>query len=184
VWRLELGSAREGAYFKPVNGINPTTAYLFGHTRESVFLAELAAYRLAHALGGPFASLVPPCVVRAIPEIDADAPGSLTPERFDERKEDVFYHAPDQVIRAAFLDALIANQDRSRSNLLFDADRSDLALIDHGFAFPRDGDVHNHSILLDWRRTAGLCELASEEVSGSSGLSRMTTCSVCAGILR
>jgi hypothetical protein len=165
VWRLELGSAREGAYFKPVNGIAPTTAYLFGHTRESVCLAELSTYRLAHALGEPFASLVPACVVRSIPEIDADAPGSLTPERFDERKADVFYHAPDQVIRAAFFDALIANQDRSRSNLLFDADRSDLALIDHGFAFPRDGDVHLHSILLDWRRTAGLCELADEEVT-------------------
>src|SRR4051812_89819 len=69
VWRLELGSAHEGAYFKPVNGINPTTAYLFGHTRESVLLSELATYRLAHALGSRFASLVPPCVVRSVPEI-------------------------------------------------------------------------------------------------------------------
>lgn len=172
VYRVELGSAHEGAYFKPVNGIEPTTAYLFGHTRESVLLAELSAYRLASALGPPFAPLVAPCVVRGFPEIDPNAPGSLTPERFDERREDVFFHVPDQVIRAAFFDALIGNQDRSRSNLLFDATRNDLALIDHGFSFPRDGDIVNTSILLEWRRTAGLCELAYEEVQA---LERLVT---------
>jgi hypothetical protein len=164
VYKLELGATREGAYFKPVNGINPTTSYLFGHTRESVFLSELSAYRLAYALGPPYSALVPPCVVRRFPEIDPDAPGSLTPERFDERQEDVFYHVPDKVIQAAFFDALIGNQDRSRSNLLFDASRNDLALIDHGFAFPREKDIRNHSILLEWRRTANLCELGDDEV--------------------
>jgi hypothetical protein len=40
-------------------------------------VSELSAYRLAAALGSPFADLVPPCVVRVVPEVDADAPGSL-----------------------------------------------------------------------------------------------------------
>lgn len=82
-WPLELGASHEGAFFKPVNGINATLASLFGHTRQSVLLAELSAYRLARALGAPFAGLVPPCVLRHVPEVDADAPGSLTGERFD-----------------------------------------------------------------------------------------------------
>ena len=123
----------------------------------------MAAYRLAHALGDPFAGLVAPCVVRSIPEIDEHAPGSLSSERFDERREDVFVLAPEGALRAAFFDALIANQDRSRANLLFDAPREDLALIDHGFAFARENDVINATILLDWRRRAGLHELVAVE---------------------
>jgi hypothetical protein len=108
---------------------------------------------------------VPPCVVRSIPEIDENAPGSLTPERFDDRKDEVLVLAPEPLLRAAFFDALIGNQDRSRANLLFDASRSDLALIDHRFAFPRwQRDVINATILLDWRRRAGLSEIASVEV--------------------
>jgi flagellar basal body-associated protein FliL len=73
VWRLELRATRERAYFKPVNRINPTVAYLFGHTRESAFLSEVAAYRLACASGEPFASL------------DEFAPGSLVEERLSEQ---------------------------------------------------------------------------------------------------
>ena len=170
VWRLERGNAREGAYFKPINGIRRTVAYLFGHTRESVFVSEVAAYRLACALGEPFSAIVPPCVVRSVPEIDEHAPGSLTPERFDERREDVFVLAPEAVLRAAFFDALIANQDRSRANVLFDASREDFALIDHGFAFPREGDVVNASIFLNWRRRAGLHELVSVELDALGAL--------------
>jgi hypothetical protein len=164
VWRLELGAAREGAYFKPINGLNQSVAYHFGHTRESAFLSEVSAYRLACALGEPFAALVPPCVVRSFPEIDAHAPGALASERFDDRRDEVFFRAPDLVLRGAFFDALIANQDRSRTNMLFDTGRNDLALIDHGFAFAREGDVINASVLLGWRRTAGLVELSQAEV--------------------
>lgn len=135
VWRLEIGPHDEGAYFKPVNGVNQTLASMLGHTRESVLLSEVAAYRLAHALGPPFAELVPPCVLRTVPGIDPHAPGSLMDERFGERANEVFFRAPRLALTAAFFDALIANQDRSIANFLFDADRGDLALIDHGFAF-------------------------------------------------
>jgi hypothetical protein len=76
----------------------------------------------------------------------------------------VFVLAPEPVLRAAFFDALIANQDRSRANLLFDAPKDDFALIDHGFAFPREGDVMHASILLDWRRRAGVHDLAAVEL--------------------
>jgi hypothetical protein len=51
---------------------------------------------------------------------------------------------------------LIGNQDRSRSNLLFDPSRTELALIDHGFAFRREGDMVHASVLVDWRRRPGL----------------------------
>ena len=47
--------------------------------------------------------------------------------------------------------------------MLFDSERGDLALIDHGFAFPREGDVRNASVLLDWRRDAGVLELDATE---------------------
>jgi hypothetical protein len=59
-WRLELGTSREGAFFKPVNGVNASLAYLFGHTRQSTLLAELSAYRLAQALGPRSTSLFLP----------------------------------------------------------------------------------------------------------------------------
>jgi hypothetical protein len=163
VWRLELGPSHEGAYFKPVNGVNATLAYLLGQTRESVLLSALSAYRLAHALGPLFAELVPPCVVRFVAEVDADAPGSVTGERFDDRSGNLFERAPALALRAAFFDALIGNQDRSRPNLLFDPSRTDLALIDHGFAFRRRGDDVHMSYLVDWRRRAGLDELTSDE---------------------
>ena len=39
-----------------------------------------------------------------------------------------------------------------------------MALIDHGFAFSRPHDVINATILLDWRRRAGLQPLAAVEV--------------------
>jgi hypothetical protein len=70
---------------------------------------------------------------------------------------------PRLVLRAAFFDALIGNQDRSHANLPFDASRRDLQLIDHGFAFARENDATHTSILLDWRRSAGLCDLAPPE---------------------
>jgi hypothetical protein len=163
VRRLELGSSREGAYFKPINGVNATLAYLLGHSRESVVLAEIAAYRLAYALAGPYVELVPPCVLRFVPEVDEDAPGSLMSERFDDRAGNVFQDAPALALQAAFFDALIGNQDRSGFNMLFDPSREDLALIDHGFAFRREHDPVNASVFVDWRRRAGLPALAPEE---------------------
>jgi hypothetical protein len=162
-WRLELGPSREGAYFKPVNGVNLTVASMLGHTRQSVLLSELSAYRLARALGTPFADIVPPCVLRHVPEVDDLAPGSLTGERFDLRETSVFEGGPALALRAAFFDSLIGNQDRSRSNLLFDASRDELALIDHGFAFRRDADVVVASVLVDWRRRAGLDAITDVE---------------------
>jgi hypothetical protein len=165
VWRLELGFAREGAYFKPVNGVNATLAHYFGHTRESVLISELGAYRLAASLGSPFAELVPACVVRLVPDVDADAPGSLMAERFDDRSGNLFEIAPADALKAAFFDALIGNQDRSRANLLFDPSRADLALIDHGFAFPREHDLQHAAFLVEWRRRAGLDELADIEIA-------------------
>jgi streptomycin 6-kinase len=108
---------------------------------------------------------VPPCVVRTVPEVDPDAPGALSAERFDEREADVFFHTPQLAMRGAFFDALIANQDRSRGNLLFEAARDDLALIDHGFCFPRDGDIHHNALLVDWRRRSGMCELDDDEAA-------------------
>lgn len=163
VWRVELGTQGEAGFFKPVNGVNQTTAYLFGHTRESVFLSEVAAYRLAHAIGAPYDAIVPACVIRRIPKIDPHAPGSLAVERYADRDIEIFQRAPALVLQAAFVDALIGNQDRSIANFLFDSQRGDLALIDHGFAFPRDGDLCNASLFLGWRREAGVLALTDVE---------------------
>jgi hypothetical protein len=135
---LELGPSREGAYFKPVNSVNVTVASMPGHTHSWVLPACSARCR------------------RWMPMRLAPSPGSAstsasrTCSRAGRRSRCIF-------------DALIGNQDRSRSNLLFDASRDELALIDHGFAFMRDTDVVNVSVLVDWRRRAGLSALTDTE---------------------
>lgn len=153
IWRVYLGSTHEPAYFKPLNGVNGTEAFMWGHDKVSTTLAEVAAWRLAAALGGPLLEIATPCVLRWIHEIDEHAPGALlvAQPRDEAATKEIFYTAPVACRHAAFFDALIGQQDRHAGNFLTDGQQ--LFLIDNGFAFGRreQDDLFHCSVFLDWR---------------------------------
>jgi hypothetical protein len=68
---------------------------------------------------------------------------------------------PTWCLPAAFFDALVAQQDRHAGNWRWDGER--LALIDHGYAFARPGDILNHSELVAARHSHGAGALLAEE---------------------
>jgi hypothetical protein len=164
-WIVTFDGTGERAFYKPINGINGTVAHMFGLQPWEVAICEAAAWRVAAQLGPPWSSLMPPCVIRWIERIDDRAPGSLSAERFGNRERSLqaLLHDPQACLRAAFLDALIGNMDRGIANFLFDDSRGELAIIDHGFAFPNDSGTMNCSELLDWRHRLGLAALRDEE---------------------
>lgn len=125
-------------------GLDPGTARVFGHRTHQQPLHEVAAWRLAASLGGPWLRLVPPCVMRrCVGRLGSLArgvegiPGSRMADDLPAASA------------AGFFDALIGQQDRHRGNFLRNDDR--VWLIDHGFAFARDGDPLNESHFVDLR---------------------------------
>lgn len=156
-WAIELDRSGEQAFFKGMNGVNAATADAFGHTKPSVVVSEVVAWRLARQMGSPWNRLVAPCVLRTVEEIDARAPGSLCVERFGEREDEpfAFFLTPRACLAAAFFDAVIGNQDRRWTNFKLDRGRDELALLDHGFAFPDANGVLVDSMFLDWRLRLG-----------------------------
>jgi hypothetical protein len=103
--------------------------------------------------------------LRTLDEIDDLAPGSLSAERFGDRQDEpyAFFLTPHDCLAAAFFDALIGNQDRRWTNFKLDRGRSELALLDHGFAFPDTNGVLVESMFLDWRLRLGCGETTPVE---------------------
>lgn len=130
---------------KPLAGANMEIAADFGHEAELGPLHEVAASRLASALGGRWAGLVPATVMRKVGgrlgSLAQDAPGG---PGIGKALTDI-----DGAHEAGFLDAVMAQQDRHEGNLLIAADR--ITLIDHGFAFARRGDMLNANELNSFR---------------------------------
>jgi hypothetical protein len=62
---------------------------------------------------------------------------------------------------AAFIDALIAQQDRHPGNWRWDGNR--LTLIDHGYTFAIPGDILNHSDFVAARHSFGAANLLQDE---------------------
>lgn len=140
-----LGVRRWTLFFKPLSGVAQNNARLYGqHSVVDMGLHEVVAWRLAKALGPPWATMVAPAVW-------LDPPGA----------SDIFGSGPvllgmggraelpqpgagfEQLVSdAAFFDALIGAQDRHDQNLRADMPAK-LGLIDHGYAFARPGDTHN-----------------------------------------
>lgn len=164
-WLITFGGVGDQGYYKPINGVNGTLAALFGLATWEVALCEATAWRVAASLGEPWSDLIPPCVVRAIDEVDPRAPGSLVAQRFGDRERSLqaLLFEPQNCLRCAFFDALIGNMDRRLANVLYEPSRADLAFIDHGFAFPSPSGTMSHSDLLDWRHRVGLDGLEARE---------------------
>jgi hypothetical protein len=153
-------------YFKPMNGVDATTADVFGHTVVSATLAECAAWRLAHAIGGVFEAIVLPQLLRKFSEIDDRAPGAVARRQPGKTQSDQPFSAVRELCRAAaFFDALIGQQDRNKNNWLWDGASSRFLLIDHGFAFGRPGDETLNPRFTRWRWKQGEQKLDSEELS-------------------
>ena len=150
--RVELESGTV-AFHKPFAGVAVRLADDYGHSDpDQVPIQEVAAWRLAAALGEPVSRLVCVCVLRSID----DEPGSLsllvsgaTGSYEDSRMDTLARHTS----TGAFFDSLTAQQDRHSGNLLYSADA--LGLIDHGFTFALPGHYCNASHLVQWRFTNG-----------------------------
>lgn len=141
--RIELDNGVVG-YFKPFDGGASWAGRAFGQDSAQQSVHEVAAWRLASQMGSPWSEIVPPVVVR---EFDGRI-GSFALERPGK----IGNRAPweGEWREAAFYDSLIGQQDRHPHNYLVAGDR--ITLIDHGFTFARDGDIKNHSWLVDHRR--------------------------------
>jgi hypothetical protein len=152
------------AFFKSVNEVRGLYADGYGHTKVSATLAEIAAWRLARALGSPFEELVPTTVARFLGQFDSHAPGALSIRRpgIDSTPAPL-NDAPDQVSTAALFDGLIGQQDRNGHNFLWDAHSGRLSLIDHGFSLARPGDLTNETFFVKHRWNTGAGRLTAAE---------------------
>lgn len=125
------------AYHKSFSGLAEGLASSFGHDEAYQPLHEVAAYRVAHELGEPYASMVPATVLR---EVDGEL-GSL---QAGITGGDPPYGPIDQHrgwAAAGFFDALIGQQDRHGGNVL--VENGGYKLIDHGYSFSRPADYQN-----------------------------------------
>jgi hypothetical protein len=157
---LVVLESRHQAIFKPFAGQHPNACANYQQDPFEAVTHEVAAWRLAYALGPPWNQLVPTAVLRSI---DNEGPGVLINWRSGSPDPAVFGQADAQVCAAAFWDALIGQQDRHATNFRYDAKARRLALIDNAFAFARPGDLHNQSLFLAYRRSAHRARLSGDE---------------------
>lgn len=154
--RLLLASGHV-VFHKPFSGVHVANALAYGQTDETPPLHEAVGWRLAAALGQPWQELVAPCVLRDY----AGEDGSLSLQAPGWPGDAAPTLNPSWCLPAAFLDALIAQQDRHPGNWRWDGNR--LSLIDHGYVFALPGQILNHSDLLAARHSHGAAELLEQE---------------------
>jgi hypothetical protein len=157
---LVVFQSRRQAIFKPFAGQHPSVCANFQQDRFEAITHEVAAWRLAHALGGHWEQLIPTAVLRDLGEIGA---GVLINWREGSPDAAVFEEAHAQVHAAAFWDALVGQQDRHARNFRYDRDVRRLALIDNAFTFARPNDLNNAAIFLARRRAENAAKLSSGE---------------------
>jgi hypothetical protein len=144
-------------FHKPFSGVHVANALAYGQTDETPPLHDAVGWRLVVALGQPWQDLVAPCVLRDYGGDDGALslqapgwPGDIAPTQ-----------NPTWCLPAAFVDSLIAQQDRHPGNWRWDGGR--LTLIDHGYAFALSGQILNHSDLVRARHSHGAAALLAEE---------------------
>ena len=169
--RCELANGIR-AFHKPFSGLDTECARDYGQEQAFQPIHEVAAWRLAKALGQRWEVLVSPCVIREVYDelgsLAAEAPGSPCGRNG--------WKSSRQWPDAAFFDALIGQQDRHGNNLYREGES--LTLIDHGFTFAVPGDNWNVSRLQSQRQGD---PLTSEE---RSALMRLVASSDLLGVRR
>ena len=165
-----LATGRVG-YFKRFRDQRLDLCAHYGHDRVEVPMNEVTAWRLAMALGDPWARLVPASVLRKLTdEHGALAGGALINEMRGQANASMAMScAPDDVAAAGFWDALIGNQDRNPGNLRFSSDGG-LGLIDHGFSFGRPGDFVNSAMFVQARHAMGRAAITEQERAALVGI--------------
>lgn len=174
VYECPLETSGRTAFHKPVDGMTDAHPNLgvavfkwYGHVDQWVVLNnEVAAWRLAHALGSPWDTLVATSVARWVRPTGAGVIGGWG--AFTRKGEGPSGHMDplrDPGIRnpAAFFDSLIGNQDRNASNYRFGS--GVLTLFDHGFSFPGGQWLLNDSLFLRRRHSEGDELLSVEEAA-------------------
>jgi hypothetical protein len=162
---LVILDTRRTAFFKRFRDQRPNICAQYGHAPFDVPLNEVAAWRLAFAMGDPWRQLVPTAVFRKI----NDAGGALINDRKAKADLRVFMEARGQAAAAGFWDALIGQQDRNTQNFRYDRSTRTLALIDHGFSFARPGDLCNSTIFAHARHQSSP-DLSQEERAALTAL--------------
>jgi hypothetical protein len=157
---LVIMDTRRSAFFKRFCDQKPNLCSQYGHDRMESPLNEVAAWRLAYAMGDPWRHMLPTAVLR---KIDGRG-GALINDKHGAVDNRVFQEAESQVKAAALWDALIGNQDRNGRNFRYDHSSRRLGLIDHGFAFARPGDLFHTSLFHAVRKgTPGAQTLTRDE---------------------
>ena len=154
------------AFFKRFRDQRPNICARYNHHPFDVPLNEVAAWRLAFAMGNPWRQLVPTAVFRKI----NDEGGALINDRKAKADMAAFSEALSQVAAAAFWDALIGQQDRNTQNFRYEPSSRSLAVIDHGFAFARPGDAMGSSVFLMARYMAGAVDIVPAEAGALEAL--------------
>lgn len=162
--RVEFGDGTFG-FHKSFTGLRDDIARSVGQETRQQPLHEVAAWRLASGLGGPWMELVPATVLRNVEGVL----GSLSAERKGRPATGRWQFRDDQARAGGFFDALIGQQDRHTGNFLVDHSGR-VSLIDHGFAFATSRDGCGNSVLLDRRHFMGEARLVEPERLALRGL--------------
>lgn len=157
-----LAGGRE-AFFKRFRDQRTDLCAIYGHDRVEVPMNEVVAWRLAMALGDPWARLVPASVLRKIEDDHGLLVGGALMDKVHGEADaaKAVTSALDDVIAAGFWDALIGNQDRNLGNLR--VSDAGLGLIDHGFSFGRPGDLINSATFVAVRHREGRASITNHE---------------------
>jgi hypothetical protein len=150
---LIVFASRAEAIFKPFIGQNPATCAYYQQEPYEVVLHEVAAWRLADAMGPPWNQLLPTAALR---NVAAVGPGVVINRRrgVPMPLPLVLEQAQAQADAAALWDALLGQQDRHASNFRYEAESRSLALIDHGYAFALPGHRCNASVFVAERQAS------------------------------
>lgn len=166
------------AYHKPISGMDEELAeeYDLEHAGEQA-LHEVAAWRVAKAMGGPYDRLVAPAVLRDVDghvgSTSLELPGRPPSMTDYNSPADSDLVRPDAWDAAALFDAVIGNQDRHLGNVMHRSDGTP-GLFDHGLAFRSPGAYVNDARIQDARLRSNP-ELTTTELTVLRTLRQDTT---------
>jgi hypothetical protein len=149
-YAVGLAGVSVACFHKRFSGVDVAIAHRYGQSPDTAPIHECAAWLLVKALGAPYDQLIPACVLR---DLNSELGSLALGIEGQPRDPAPFAPGHPQGMAAAFIDALIAQQDRHSANFRWHAPSAQLHLIDHGYAFARPSDYCNASIFVQnrWR---------------------------------